>query len=272
MLAPRSTAWLRTSRLRSTATAALATAGVAALAFTVVPSATGSPASSVDAQNGRTVGWDVKAADLPGQRQPADPRPAEAGTRVELAPASESLLADAVAGQRTAVRNAEREAAGQAAAEQRAAEARAAEVASRSAERAAPAAEPAPRSAPAPVVETPAAEPVEAAPVYTDDLDGWIREALDIMAAKGIPGTYEGLHRNIIRESSGDPNAINLWDINAINGTPSIGLLQVIQPTFDAYHVEGTPYDIYDPVANLTAAANYAADRYGSIDNVWGPY
>ncbi|MCE7083156.1 transglycosylase SLT domain-containing protein [Streptomyces sp. ST2-7A] len=108
--------------------------------------------------------------------------------------------------------------------------------------------------------------------VYTDDLDGWILEALDIMSFHGIPGSYDGLHRNIMRESSGNPNAINLWDINAQNGTPSIGLLQVIQPTFDAYHVPGTPHDLYDPVANLVAAANYAAHRYGSIDNVNGPY
>ena len=29
---------------------------------------------------------------------------------------------------------------------------------------------------------------------------------------------------------------------------------------------------IYDPVANITAACNYAADKYGSIDNVNGAY
>ncbi|WP_351225765.1 transglycosylase SLT domain-containing protein [Streptomyces sp. NPDC002133] len=108
--------------------------------------------------------------------------------------------------------------------------------------------------------------------VYADNLDGWIKEALDIMKAKGIPGSYEGLHRNIMRESSGNPNAQNNWDINAQNGTPSKGLLQVIQPTFDAYHVAGTPHDLTDPVANITAAANYAADRYGSIDNVNSAY
>jgi LysM repeat protein len=107
---------------------------------------------------------------------------------------------------------------------------------------------------------------------YPDNLDGWIREALAIMEEEGIPGTYEGIHRNIMRESGGDPSAINNWDINAQNGTPSIGLLQVIKPTFDAYHVEGTAYDQYDPVANIVAACNYAADRYGSIDNVNGPY
>ncbi|MGW0788088.1 transglycosylase SLT domain-containing protein [Streptomyces sp. NPDC002911] len=105
-----------------------------------------------------------------------------------------------------------------------------------------------------------------------DDLDSWIRESLKVMEAKGIPGSYEGLHRNIMRESGGDPEATNGWDVNAQNGTPSKGLLQVIQPTFDAYHVAGTPQDLTDPVANITAAANYAADKYGSIDNVDSAY
>ncbi|MFE4255910.1 transglycosylase SLT domain-containing protein [Streptomyces sp. NPDC056910] len=109
-------------------------------------------------------------------------------------------------------------------------------------------------------------------PVYANNLDGWIRESLDIMKAKGIPGSYNGLHRNIIRESSGNPQAINNWDINAINGIPSKGLLQVIPPTFSAYHVPGTSWNIYDPVANITAAANYAADKYGSMDNVNSAY
>ncbi|MEU5523939.1 transglycosylase SLT domain-containing protein [Streptomyces sp. NPDC093250] len=107
---------------------------------------------------------------------------------------------------------------------------------------------------------------------YSNTLDGWIRESLDIMKKHGIPGSYEGIHRNIMRESSGNPKAINLWDINAQNGIPSKGLLQVIPPTFEAYHVPGTPKDIYDPVANITAACNYAADKYGSMDNVDSAY
>ncbi|MEW1631510.1 LysM peptidoglycan-binding domain-containing protein [Streptomyces sp. NPDC089173] len=118
----------------------------------------------------------------------------------------------------------------------------------------------------------PAAAPTAAPATYTDDLDGWIRESLAVMAQHGIPGSYEGIHRNIIRESSGNPNAINNWDSNAVKGTPSKGLLQVIDPTFQAYHVPGTSTDSYDPVANITAACNYAADRYGSIDNVFGAY
>ncbi|MFJ8751573.1 transglycosylase SLT domain-containing protein [Streptomyces sp. NPDC102441] len=121
----------------------------------------------------------------------------------------------------------------------------------------------------APAAEAaPAAESVS----YTNDLDGWIKESLAVMAEHGIPGSYEGIHRNIIRESAGNPQAINDWDINAINGVPSKGLLQVIDPTFQAYHVDGTSTDSYDPVANITAACNYAADKYGSIDNVFGAY
>ncbi|MFI7082814.1 transglycosylase SLT domain-containing protein [Streptomyces anulatus] len=117
-----------------------------------------------------------------------------------------------------------------------------------------------------------AAPAAEKAVAYTNDLDGWIKESLAVMAEQGIPGTYEGIHRNIMRESSGNPAAINNWDSNAVKGTPSKGLLQVIDPTFQAYHVPGTSTDSYDPVANITAACNYAADRYGSIDNVFGAY
>ncbi|MCM1970756.1 MULTISPECIES: transglycosylase SLT domain-containing protein [Streptomyces] len=107
---------------------------------------------------------------------------------------------------------------------------------------------------------------------YANNLDGWIRASLQVMADHGIPGSYNGIYRNIIRESSGNQYAINNWDSNAAAGTPSKGLLQVIDPTFMAYHVPGTSYDPYDPVANITAACNYAAKRYGSIDNVWGAY
>ncbi|WP_280250357.1 transglycosylase SLT domain-containing protein [Nocardia abscessus] len=109
-------------------------------------------------------------------------------------------------------------------------------------------------------------------PVYEDNLDGWIRQSLDVMGVHGIPGSYEGIHRNIMRESGGNPKAINLSDSNAAKGTPSKGLLQVIDPTFNAYHVDGTAFDIWDPVANITAACNYAAHRYGSMDNVNGAY
>ena len=128
-------------------------------------------------------------------------------------------------------------------------------------------------------VETlaPAPEPIAAPappppPVYANNLDGWIRQSLDILAARGIPASYDGIYRNIMRESTGNPLAINLWDSNAAKGIPSKGLLQVIDPTFAAYHVEGTAFDVWDPVANIVAACNYAAHRYGSMDNVNSAY
>uniref|UniRef100_UPI000B331E42 transglycosylase SLT domain-containing protein n=1 Tax=Nocardia miyunensis TaxID=282684 RepID=UPI000B331E42 len=114
--------------------------------------------------------------------------------------------------------------------------------------------------------------PPPPAPSYPDNLDGWIHQAMDIMAVHGIPGSYNGIYRNILRESSGNPQAINLYDSNAAAGIPSKGLLQVIDPTFQAYHVEGTSWNVWDPVANIAAACNYAAQRYGSMDNVDSAY
>ncbi|WP_338932516.1 transglycosylase SLT domain-containing protein [Streptomyces netropsis] len=122
---------------------------------------------------------------------------------------------------------------------------------------------------------TPVKPAAPAAPVkkaYADNLDGWIKESLDILKSKNIPATYDGIKRNVMRESTGNPRAINDWDINAVNGVPSKGLLQIIDPTFKAYHVEGTSWDPYDPVANITASCNYAADKYGSMDNVNSAY
>ncbi len=162
--------------------------------------------------------------------------------------AASMLKAEAIAAKKQAADQAAKKLSAEKAAQQRGAE----QAASRSAERA-PVRQSAPRS-------------------YNNNLDGWIRQSLDIMAQKGIPGSYNGLYRNIMRESSGNPMAINNWDINARNGIPSKGLLQVIDPTFRSYHVSGTSWNIYDPVANITAACNYAAHRYGSMDNVNSAY
>lgn len=168
----------------------------------------------------------------------------------------------------TAVAAAEKRAAAKAAAERH----EAAVAAAKRAEAKAAASRAAARQA----VKSAAAKAKTAAPVaavvYPNNLDGWIRHARAIMALHGIPGSYDGIYRNIIRESSGNPNAINLWDSNAAAGIPSKGLLQTIQPTFNAYHVEGTSWNIYDPVANIVAACNYAWHVYGTIDNVFSAY
>ncbi|MDX3450720.1 transglycosylase SLT domain-containing protein [Streptomyces sp. ME02-8801-2C] len=249
----------RTSaRTRKLAIAGAATLSAAALAFTLVPSGDTRPAS--EAVTTAPVVFsqeqvrDVKASitdQLAGATVKAEAAAAKKKA-ADAAAAKKAAAKKAAAKKAAAKKAAKKKAAKKKAAAKAAKERKAREAASRSAKRAAL------RKA--------------AKKSYANNLDGWIREALDIMGRKGIPGSYNGLYRNIMRESTGNPNAVNGWDINAQNGTPSIGLLQVIQPTFNAYHVSGTSTSIYDPVANITAAANYAADRYGSIDNVNGAY
>lgn len=69
-------------------------------------------------------------------------------------------------------------------------------------------------------------------------------------------------------ESGGNPNAINNWDINAKRGTPSKGLMQVIDPTFQAYKMPGYN-NIWDPLSNILAAIRYTLSRYGSLAKGW---
>lgn len=246
----------RLTRHHKIALAGVATLGAAALAFSAVPSSaettTSEAASSARVAYSPEQIKDVKASvtdQLAGASLKAEAIKAKADAKKKVVA---QAAAKKAAQQKAAAEAARKKAAEAAAKKKAAAERKAKEAASRSAER--------------PRIQTVAAK------TYADNLNGWINHALDIMKAKGIPGTYNGLHRNIMRESSGNPSAVNGWDINAINGTPSIGLLQVIQPTFNAYHVSGTSMSIYDPVANITAAANYAADKYGSIDNVNSAY
>lgn len=130
---------------------------------------------------------------------------------------------------------------------------------------------PGPDVAPPPI--TPGVTLVPQPPTYPDNLDGWIAQAQDVLTANGIPApSHYDIYRNVIRESSGDPMAINDWDVNAQNGIPSKGLLQTIDPTFSAYHVPGTAFDPFDPVANIAAACNYALHVYGGMSQVFGAY
>ncbi|MFE1262672.1 transglycosylase SLT domain-containing protein [Streptomyces albogriseolus] len=232
------------SRHHKVAAAGVAALGAAAIGLSAVPSnASTTTTAEAPAETAKVAYSTQQIQDV---KPDVNSQLAAAGVKVEQIAAKKQAAAEAAAKKQAAAEK-------KAAAEAKAAKARqAAESASRSAER---------------------AEVKKAAPkTYGDNLDGWIREAMSIMKKHGIPGSYEGIHRNIMRESSGNPQAINLWDINAQNGIPSKGLLQVIPPTFEAYHVKGTPKDIYDPVANIVAACNYAADKYGTMDNVDSAY
>ncbi|RJL30037.1 transglycosylase SLT domain-containing protein [Bailinhaonella thermotolerans] len=100
----------------------------------------------------------------------------------------------------------------------------------------------------------------------------WIREAIEILKAHGYPVEKmnpDHIYAIIMHESSGNPHAINLTDGNAAAGTPSKGLMQTIDPTFNAYSLPGHK-NIYDPVDNIIAGVRYAISRYGSVSNVPG--
>jgi SLT domain-containing protein/phage-related protein len=92
----------------------------------------------------------------------------------------------------------------------------------------------------------------------------WMGVVLQALALNHLPASLAGqVLYQISTESGGNPNAINLTDINAQRGDPSRGLLQTIMSTFMAYHVAGTSGNIYDPLANVAAAINYAKHVYG---------
>ncbi|AYL35325.1 MULTISPECIES: transglycosylase SLT domain-containing protein [Streptomyces] len=233
---------LALTRHHKIAAAGVATLGAAAIGFSAIPSNASTATTTEVAAPTAKVAYSTEQ--IKGVHASITDQMAGASLQAEQIAAKKQAAAEAAAKKEAAA----------AAAEAKAEKARQAkEAASRAAERAQVKKAAAPKS-------------------YSDNLDGWIRESLDILKKHDIPASYEGIHRNIMRESSGNPKAINLWDINAQNGIPSKGLLQVIPPTFDAYHVPGTPKDIYDPVANITAACNYAADKYGTMDNVDSAY
>ena len=111
------------------------------------------------------------------------------------------------------------------------------------------------------------AKAAAATPTYANNLDGWIKQAVSILNANGTYVSYNAIYQAAMHESAGNPSAVNGWDSNAAKGTPSIGLLQVIAPTFNAYALPGHN-NIYNPVDNIIAGVRYAAAVYGSLDSV----
>lgn len=104
--------------------------------------------------------------------------------------------------------------------------------------------------------------PASTMPMPTGNLAQWIRKAIKLTDHTGM-GLAPGI-RNIImhEDASLNPYAVNRWDSNAKAGTPSIGLMQTIQPTFDAHALKGHT-NIYNPVDNIIAGLRYALSRYG---------
>jgi spore coat assembly protein SafA len=118
--------------------------------------------------------------------------------------------------------------------------------------------------------------PSVSGPAPTNTVGGnvgqWIAQAQAILQAAGVPMSKmnaSDIALIIQHESGGNPNAENDWDSNAAAGHPSIGLMQTIGPTFDAYKLPGHD-NIRDPIDNIIAGVRYAVSRYGSISNVPG--
>ncbi|SDM14627.1 phage tail tape measure protein [Sediminibacillus halophilus] len=101
------------------------------------------------------------------------------------------------------------------------------------------------------------------------NVKSWIAAA---MSRTGVPSSWLGPLTTIAMKESGGrtgPSTINRWDINAKRGTPSMGLMQTIGPTFNAFKAPGWN-DIMNPIHNAAAAINYIKSRYGSAFNVPG--
>lgn len=92
----------------------------------------------------------------------------------------------------------------------------------------------------------------------------WAPLVMQVLRMLGQPaGALGPVLSRMRRESGGNPRAINLTDINARRGDPSIGLMQTIGATFRAYAGPFRGRGIYDPLANIYAGINYATHRYG---------
>ncbi|MBF2599407.1 transglycosylase SLT domain-containing protein [Listeria seeligeri] len=95
----------------------------------------------------------------------------------------------------------------------------------------------------------------------------WLMAA---MMATGVPLSWLGPLSVIAQhESGGNPGAVNNWDSNAAKGTPSMGLMQTIMPTFQSNMAAGMG-NILNPIHNAAAAINYIKSRYGNVFNVPG--
>jgi SLT domain-containing protein len=90
----------------------------------------------------------------------------------------------------------------------------------------------------------------------------------------GLLGQPVGLTPDVLQlisfESGGNPNAINLTDVNALAGNPSQGLTQTTGSTFAGNAGPYLNLGIDNPLANIYAGLHYGISRYGSITAIPG--
>lgn len=100
-----------------------------------------------------------------------------------------------------------------------------------------------------------------------DQVTRWRPTVQRVLGELGLDQSYTDLVLHRIQvESSGDPNAVNNFDSNALNPNigASAGLMQTIPATFAAY---AGPYQYLgrlNGLASIYAGLNYAIHRYGA--------
>ena len=101
----------------------------------------------------------------------------------------------------------------------------------------------------------------------TAQVASWFAAAVK---AAGVPVSWiPGLEQIAQHESSYNPRAVNSTAAGIAAGTPE-GIMQTVLGTFQQYHVPGTSLSIFDPVANIAAAARYIQYDYGNPGNTPG--
>lgn len=101
----------------------------------------------------------------------------------------------------------------------------------------------------------------------------WAPVILQALSLVGQPASWLGtVERRMNQESGGNPTVVNKWDSNWAAGTPSVGLMQVIGPTFRGnagQFLNTGPFEYgvsVDPLANTFAGLHYAIGRYHTLD------
>jgi hypothetical protein len=84
----------------------------------------------------------------------------------------------------------------------------------------------------------------------------WAQTIIEALRLNGMGANYLGqVEKQMTSESGGNQRAHN--------PSGASGLLQVMPGTFRQYHVRGTSNNIYDGLANIAAAIDYARHEYG---------
>jgi hypothetical protein len=104
----------------------------------------------------------------------------------------------------------------------------------------------------------------------------WTGVVQQALRMTGQPAGYTAMTlRRMNQESGGNPTVVNKWDSNWKAGYPSVGLMQVIRPTFqsNAGSMRKTGPFMYgvsvNPLANVYASMRYALRAYGSLPSAY---